>query len=253
MSKFLDVAIEAAKRAEEIIVKHYQPDIAVEIKSDRTPVTIADKQSEQAIIATIKSYFPDHAILGEEFGNQAQNSDYLWVIDPIDGTKNYSRHIPLFGTQIALMEKGEVVVGLSNMPLLKEMMFAEKGSGAFLNNSPVHTSQVLAVQDAYVVHGPLHYFEQQGLLQALAKVGQTALGQRGFGDCWMYHLLSQGKVDIVIDASVKVWDIAAASLIITEAGGVVADFDGQSIGLSTTSFFATNAFLGQQARSIFKG
>ena len=117
-SPFLFVALEAASKAEAVIMDYYSDSMASEIKSDGTPVTVADTEAEQIIIDTISDAFPDHGFLGEESGDTHSSSPYVWIIDPIDGTKNYIRHIPLFGTQIALMKSDELVLGVSNLPAM---------------------------------------------------------------------------------------------------------------------------------------
>ena len=134
MSKYLDVAIKAVKRAEEIILECYEKETAVDLKADLTPVTIADTEAQRIIIDEIKKNFPDHGFLGEEKTDKSQSaSEYTWIIDPIDGTKNYIRRIPLFATQLALMHDNEIVVGVSNAPALNELLYAEKGGGCFFN------------------------------------------------------------------------------------------------------------------------
>ena len=127
-SQFLKVALEAAKNAEEIITAYYTGDtMKVELKADETPVTLADRGAEKVIRETIKQAFPDHGFLGEEYGIEEGDSPYIWIIDPIDATKNYIRKIPIFGTQIALMKGDDLILGVSNAPLLNELLYAEAG------------------------------------------------------------------------------------------------------------------------------
>lgn len=240
-SDFLKVAIEAVKRAEEVILAHFKPNIEVSLKDDKTPVTIADTEAEKIIISTIRQAFPTHDFLGEESGIRVPKSDYLWIIDPIDGTKNYIRGIPLFTTEIALMEKGKLVLGVSNAPALKDLMYAQKGQGAYSNDKPVHVSS-RDLKDSYMSFGDLTKFQQNNELEALLRIDQEIQGSRGFGDCWSYHLLAQGKIDIMIEHP-KIWDIAAVSVIVEEAGGKVTDFKGQPVNLNITSSLATNGKL----------
>ncbi len=250
-SIFLEVAIKAAKRAEEVILKYYDKNIEVGFKGDSSPVTRADIESEKEIIATIKKEFPSHGFLGEESMKDTKK-DYLWIIDPIDGTKNYLRKIPLFATQIALMKRGELIVGVSNAPVLKELMYAEKGSGAYLNDALIEVSTVKNLDKSYILFGGIEYFEQANILNNLLSLVNNTQGHRGIGEFWAYHLLAQGKVDAMIEADTKLWDIAALKVIIEEAGGKVTDIHGSKVGIKTNSLLATNGRLHQTILNYFK-
>lgn len=243
-SQFLTVALEAAKNAEEIITAYYTGDaMKVELKSDETPVTLADTGAEKAIRETIKQAFPDHGFLGEEYGIEVGSSPYLWIIDPIDATKNYIRKIPIFGTQIALMKGEELILGVSNAPLLNELLYAETGSGAFWNGEPITVSNVTQPEDAMVCHGGLKWFIEKDTFPGIYNVIKDAARTRGFGDFYMYHLLASGRADAVAEAAISIWDIAAITVIVREAGGQVTDIQGQSITKNTDSLVATNGAL----------
>ena len=242
-SQFLKVALEAAKNAEEVITAYYTGDIAVELKDDETPVTLADRGAEKVIRETIKQAFPDHGFLGEEFGIEEGDSPYVWIIDPIDATKNYIRKIPIFGTQIALMENEELILGVSNAPLLNELLYAEAGNGAFLNGKPIQVSDVAHPKDAMVCHGGLKWFIEKGTFPGAYNLIKDAARTRGFGDFYMYHLVASARADAVIEAAISVWDIAAATVIVREAGGQVTDIQGQAITKDTASLVATNGVL----------
>jgi histidinol-phosphatase len=251
-SKFLSVAIEAAKNAEEIIMKYYSDDLTWQKKSDLSPVTVADTQAEEIIIKTIKKYFPGHAFLGEESGNNNIKSKYQWIIDPIDGTKNYIRRIPLFATQIALLEDGEIILGVSNAPAINEMIWAEKDKGAFFQEKKISVSSVNNLVDSYLCSGGINHFVSSGLIDYLLKLCVDTNRYRGFGDFWSYHLLAQGKIEIVVEAKIKIWDIAALKIIIEEAGGKVTDINGDNITKDTTSIIATNKILHDTVVKIFQ-
>ena len=240
-SEFLKVGLEAVKKAEDIIMQHYVSDkLDTELKDDMSPVTVADREAEKAIIEIIQLRFPDHSILGEESGSNENASEYLWIIDPIDGTKNYMRKIPLFATQIALMKDGEVIMGVSNAPALKELIYAEKSKGAYLNDRRIHVSGTDMLDKSYMSFGNLGHFEKKSLVDNLLTLVNSMQGHRGIGDFWSYHLLAEGKIDIMIEADTKIWDIAAVSLIVQEAGGKVTDIKGGTVGRDTTSVIATN-------------
>lgn len=251
-SDFLNVALKAAKNAEDIITSYYTTDtISVELKDDQTPVTRADTEAEKAIRETIKQEFPDHGFLGEEFGTQTGTSPYTWIIDPIDATKNYIRKIPIFGTQIALMKDDELILGVSNAPLLNELLYAEKGKGAFLNGKPIQVSNVSKTSGAMICHGGLKWFVEKDLFTGIYNLINDTARSRGFGDFYMYHLLASGRVDAVIEAAISIWDIAAITVIVREAGGKVTDIQGQTITKDTDSLIATNGVLHPKVLNYF--
>ena len=243
-SDFLNVAIDAAKNAEDIITRYYnESTLKVELKSDETPVTLADTEAEKAIRETIKNAFSDHGFLGEEFGSEVGTSPYTWIIDPIDATKNYIRKIPIFGTQIALMKDDDLVLGISNAPLLNELLYAEKGKGAFLNGEPIQVSNVSQPSDAMICHGGLKWFVEKGTFSGIYNLINDTARSRGFGDFYMYHLVASGRADVVVEAAISIWDIAAITVIVREAGGTVTDIQGEDISRQTDSLIATNGFL----------
>lgn len=252
-SQFLTVALKAAKNAEEIITAYYTSDaMKVELKADETPVTRADTEAEKAIRETIKQAFPDHGFLGEEYGTEEGTSPYLWIIDPIDATKNYIRKIPIFGTQIALMKGEELILGVSNAPLLNERLYAEAGDGAFLNGVPIQVSNVTQPTNAMVCHGGLKWFTEKDVLTGMCALINDAARSRGFGDFYMYHLVASARADAVIEAAISVWDIAALTVIVREAGGKVTDMQGEPITTETTSMVATNRVLHSAVLNYFK-
>lgn len=251
-SVFLQVALEAVKEAEKVILHYYSDEIRATLKEDQSPVTKADIEAEKIIVDIIKSKFPDHAFLGEESGASEKTSEYLWIIDPIDGTKNYMKKIPLFATQLALMKGDDLILGVSNAPELKELMYAEKDSGAYFNGNKVTVSSVSELDQAYVSFGSLRSFVSEGKLESLVNLSNKVQGMRGIGDFWSYHLLAQGKIEIMVEAKTKIWDIAALKVIVEEAGGVVTDILGNPIGKETTSIIATNKNLHREVIAYFK-
>lgn len=244
-SPFLEVAIQAVKAAETVILSHYQQNVTVSIKDDKTPVTIADSQAEEIIKQTIRASFPDHTFFGEESekADLANHKGYTWIIDPIDGTKSYIRGIPVFGTLLALLHDGELIVGVSNAPAWGELAYAAKGEGAFVNGEPVRVSDVDDISKAYLSNGRLKYFEDINKIPQLLSISRQAHWARGMGDFWIYHLVAEGKVDIMMEGSIKFWDIAAAKVIVEEAGGTVTQLDGQPVTYQSTTALATNGLL----------
>lgn len=251
-SQFLKVALDAAKNAEEILLSYYNADtLDVTLKPDETPVTRADTEAEKAIRETIKQSFPDHGFLGEEYGIEKGDSPYVWIIDPIDATKNYIRKIPVFGTQIALMEGEELILGVSNAPLLDELLYAEVGKGAFLNGNQIKVSDVSQSSDAMICHGGLKWFVEKGTFRGVYNLINDVARSRGFGDFYSYHLVASGRADVVIEAAISIWDIAAITVIVREAGGSVTDIKGKEITTETDSLIATNGILHRTVLDYF--
>lgn len=253
-SQFLTVALDAAKNAEEILLSYYNADtLDVTLKPDETPVTRADTEAEKAIRETIKQSFPNHGFLGEEYGIEKGDSPYVWIIDPIDATKNYIRKIPVFGTQIALMKDEELILGVSNAPLLDELLYAEVGKGAFLNGNQIKVSDVSQSSDAMICHGGLKWFVEKGTFRGVYNLINDVARSRGFGDFYSYHLVASGRADVVIEAAISIWDIAAITVIVREAGGTVTDIQGHAISKDTASLVATNGVLHDTVMRYFDG
>lgn len=244
-SEFLQVALKAAKAAQEVINKYYLGQFDIELKSDQSPVTIADVETEKTIRSIILEAFPDHGFYGEETGKVNEDADYNWLIDPIDGTKSFVRQYPFFSTQIALMYKGELIMGVSNAPAFGEMAWAEKGAGAFLNGDPIKVSDIDTFNKATLSLGNIATLAGGDQWGKTGELIQQVNRIRGYGDFYHYHLLASGKIDIVLESDVNILDIAALSVIITEAGGAFTDLEGNALDLDTRSVMATNGVLQQ--------
>lgn len=252
MSEYLDTAIQAAREAEKVILKYFDSGVAVERKEDNTEVTIADKEAEKIIRNVVTQKFPDHGFLGEETGERDVDSEYTWVVDPIDGTRNYSRGIPLFGTLIALMKDDDLILGVINMPVLEELSYAEKGKGAYCNEKLIHVSKAAKLKDAYVSFGGVKKFVNMNITDELVSLAGTVFADRGLGDCWSYALMARGKLDALIDPTIKIWDVAAPAILIEEAGGKLTDLNGNLIDRNVTSVIATNSLLHEEVLEYFK-
>ncbi|MBD3312445.1 inositol-phosphate phosphatase [archaeon] len=251
-SKFMQVALEVAKKAEKVIMNYYSDSIRAELKSDQSPVTIADTEAERIIKEIISKAFPEHGFVGEEFGKEKENAEYKWIIDPIDGTKNYVRKIPLFATEIALMKGDELILGVSNAPAMKELLYAEKGKGAYFNGKRINVSKNNSLNKSYLSFGGLNLFEKHGMTRQLVGIVNKFVGRRGFGDFWSYHLLAKGSIDCMVEPDTKIWDIAAVKVIVEEAGGRVTDIKGGPVTLNTTSIIATNGLIHDKVAEYFK-
>lgn len=251
-SDLLSTAIQAARAGEEIIRHYYQGNVQVRLKQDQTPVTVADVETEQAIKQIIKQRFPEHGFYGEETGREESDSDYLWLIDPIDGTKSFVRQYPFFSTQIALMHRGELILGVSNAPIFGEMAYAEQGQGAYLNESPIHTSAIDELGQATLSFGNVKTLAGTSGWSQLSDLVRSVNRTRGYGDFYHYHLLAAGKIDIVLESDLNILDIAALTVIIREAGGIVTELTGGKISLETTTLLATNQSLYEDVAARFR-
>ena len=251
LDRALDVARGAALAAGELIARHYARGVEVEIKRDDTPVTIADREAEDAIRRLLGRAFPDHAILGEERGRSG-TSEFLWLVDPLDGTKSFVRGTPFFSTQIALMHAGELVLGVSHAPLYGESMWARRGGGAFLDGKPVRVANTRELRDAALSLGNIKSLTADAQRwNAFGALIREVNRVRGYGDFCHYHLLARGALDIVIESDVNILDIAALAVIVREAGGVFTDMEGGAITLETRSVLAATPALHPLIRERF--
>jgi len=236
----LKAALDAAEQAAGIARALFQRNIEVRIKADKSPVTEADVRCEIAIREILEARFPAHGFFGEETGSRDADAENLWLVDPIDGTKAFVREYPMFSTQIALMRRGEIVLGVSSAPVYGELSFAERGCGAYLNGKPIAVSRVATLEAAALSSGNMKslasggQWDRYGAL--VARVGRI----RGYGDFLHYHLLASGKIDAVIETDVNILDIAACAAIVSEAGGRFTDLNGAPLTLQSTSVLATN-------------
>ena len=242
-SEFLEVALEAARAAAEISRGYYKGNFTVTIKTDQTPVTQADVECEQAIREIILERFPGHGFFGEETGTSQRDAEYLWLVDPIDGTKSFVRQYPFFSTQIALLQAGEIILGVSSGTMLDELAWAERGCGAWLNDEPLQVSDIANPDRAAVSTGNLRTLARSADWHQLGTIIGQADRTRGYGDFYHYHLLAAGKIEAVIESDVNILDIAALSVIVREAGGIFTDLEGNPPGLATRSVLASNAAL----------
>lgn len=242
-SGFLKVALAAASKAAEISRSYYAGNFTVTTKEDMTPVTQADIECEQAIREIILGQFPEHGFYGEETGRTQENADYLWLVDPIDGTKGFVRQYPFFSTQIALMHQGEIVLGVSSGTMMDELAWAEKGQGAWLNGKPLKVSNIDNPDRVAVSVGNLKSLAGSEGWSSLGGIVERADRIRGYGDFYHYHLLASGKIEAVIESDVNILDIAALSIIVTEAGGVFTNLNGEKPTLEIRSVLAANPSL----------
>ena len=242
-SEFLATALDAARAGAEVIRRYYQRNLQVTLKADKSPVTQADVETEQAIRGVLAARFPDHGFYGEETGQSSLDAEYLWLVDPIDGTKAFVREYPFFSTQIALMHRGRLIVGVSSAPVYGELAYAQIDRGAWLGDQPIKVSDVASIETGAISTGNLKTLASGSRWGAFGKLVTRAQRIRGYGDFLHYHLLAAGKIDVVIESDVNILDIAALAVIVEAAGGRFTDLEGRPLSLETSSVLATNGKL----------
>jgi histidinol-phosphatase len=251
---FIDAALDAARVAADaaahVIAHYYRGAFAIETKADMTPVTIADREAEAAIKRVLKAKFPDHAFYGEEEGREG-DGDLIWLIDPIDGTRSFVRGYPMFSTQIALMHRGELVLGVSSAAQFGETAWARRGGGAFLNGERINVARTDAFDaQTAISFGNVKTLSHGPGWNALGRLIQRCGRTRGYGDFYHYHLLARGSLDLVIESDVNILDIAALAVIVREAGGVFTDLSGRELTLHTNSVLAGTPALHREAMTL---
>ena len=249
----LDTAVAAARAAETIIQQYYRGDFETRYKADASPVTAADIECERVIRAVLSRAFPTHGFYGEELGRDGADADadYVWLIDPIDGTKSFVRGTPFFSTQIALAYRGELLVGVSNAPMFGagELACAARGLGASLNDEPLRTSDVANIGQASLSLGNIASLAASKAWNGVGQLIGAVDRIRGYGDFYHYHLLAGGGVDAVIESDVNILDIAALTVIVREAGGEITELGGSAINIDSRSVLATNGRLRDAIRA----
>jgi histidinol-phosphatase len=242
-SEFLAAALEAARAAADVVSHYYQRNVKVTLKADKSPVTEADVETEKTIRAILAAKFPSHGFYGEETGQSAMDAEYVWVVDPIDGTKAFVREYPMFSTQIALMKRGRLIVGVSSAPVYGEVAYGEIGVGAWLNEQPIRVSSVDTIEGAALSTGNLKTLATGPQWPAFGQLVGRLNRIRGYGDFLHYHLLASGKIDAVVESDVNILDVGACAVIVEAAGGMFTDLAGQPLSIASSSVLATNGRL----------
>jgi inositol-phosphate phosphatase/L-galactose 1-phosphate phosphatase/histidinol-phosphatase len=232
IEQFVALGEAMAERVRPLLLDHFRSGVDYDVKADTSPVTIADRQAETTMRQMIERAWPEHGILGEEYGGERTNATYVWVLDPIDGTKSFVTGKPLFGTLIALLRDGEPIVGIIDMPALNERWVGAAGQPTRHNGVPVQTRSCEQLADAWLyatspqmfVGGDAPAFERLRLSCYAAVYG---------ADLYAYGLLARGRVDIVCEASLQPYDYCAVVPVVTGAGGRISDWQGRDLGLDS--------------------
>jgi histidinol phosphatase-like enzyme (inositol monophosphatase family) len=250
LEEYLEFIVDVTTEAGKVTLEYFLKDIEFETKSDDTPVTIADRLTEEHIRQQIEDKYPSHSILGEEEGETKGDSSYRWIIDPIDGTQAFIRGVPQYTVLIALEHEGKPLVGVIHNPLLKETVSAATGCGSFYNGKPCQVSTTTRLEDAWV-----QVTDFADLARRRPEFTERLLSKtyscRTWGDAYGYLLVATGRVDAMIDPIMNIWDIAPLQPIITEAGGVFTDLDGNQNAMGSSSL-ACNKSLHKQILNIVK-
>lgn len=222
---FVDLAHRLADAAGDAIRPHFRAGVDIENKADESPVTIADREAERVMRALIEDAFPDHAIRGEEFPNKETGSDFVWYLDPIDGTKSFICGVPLFGTLIGLIHRGQPILGVIDQPISGERWIGTPDGAALLNDAPMRTAACADMSRARIFTTGIEYYdtEKAAAYRRLA----SSCGVRRFStDCYAFGLVACGSIDIAIEADVNEYDVAGVVTVVENAGGIVTDWQG---------------------------
>jgi len=230
-------------------------DLVVDTKPDLTPVSEADRAVEEALRRRINAERPGHGVLGEELGDEdgaGSGGGWRWVIDPIDGTKNYVRGAPVWATLIALQRHGETMLGVVSAPGLGRRWWAARGEGAWAAGVPARVSAVAAVDDAFLSYDSIAGFDEHGLGGRFLALARRCWRTRGYGDFWSHVLVAEGACDIAVEPEVALWDVAALQVIVEEAGGRFSDLAGVATP-DGGSAVSTNGVLHDQVLAALAG
>jgi histidinol-phosphatase len=246
---WLTFAQAACDAADDLALGHFRRDLEIMTKPDHSFVTVADQAIERLIRERILAAYPDHGLVGEEYGSEAGSARCRWYIDPIDGTHNFIRGVPLFGTLLALEVDGELQLGVVSAPALRERWYARRGGGAWAVGAagneaarPIHVSAIADLADAQILYGSAHDIEASGRAPGFAALLGDVWRDRGFGDFWGYALLAEGAAEACIEVELSAWDMAAPLVLVEEAGGRVTDFGGRRL-IDSGTLVASNGLL----------
>ncbi len=249
----LDVAVEAALEAGRITLEYFQTSgLDIELKENNSPVTAADKRSEERIIKIIRRKYPDHAVLGEESGLSEGTAGVTWIIDPLDGTKTFIAGVPFYGVMIGVEAGGEVLAGVVHFPALGETYHAARGYGSYWNGRRMRVSKVADLSQSLLLATDARRFEREpekepGFRRLLAG---TKLF-RTWGDCYGHMLVASGRAEIMLDPAMSVWDAAPLKVIVEEAGGIFTDWSGVPT-IHSGSAISTNAAVRESAMELLR-
>jgi myo-inositol-1(or 4)-monophosphatase len=251
MSQILDVAVNAAKEAGKFLVDNFGKINEIESKGDRNLATNVDKAAEKIIVSKVKESFPDHAILAEEGGRDNTESEYLWIIDPLDGTHNFIRNINIFGTSIGVVRGAEFIAGVIYMPVDDELYMAEKGSGAYKNGKAISVSDTAKLKECSISFDSSIRYGPEVMLSTLGELAQESFNVRMFGSsARLLTYVAEGNLDFAVEFHDRPWDFAGGVCIIQEAGGKLYDLGGGLVTHETIGYIASNSAVYEKVQNI---
>jgi len=226
LKKLLDFAVHLARDAGAITYRHFKGSFVAERKADNSFVTVADREAERHMRACIEEAFPDDSILGEEEGEKSGSSNRRWVIDPLDGTYSFVHGVPLYGVLIGVEIAGEPILGVVNLPVLSELVYAGRGLGCFWNGEPARVSSTPSLDQALLLATDFGECGLYGFGSVTESLQRQVQARRTWGDAYGHVLVATGRADIMLDPAMEVWDCAALLPILEEAGGTFTDWRG---------------------------
>lgn len=227
LDNLFEFSSEIVKKSSEITLKYFKPGgIKSELKKDNSPVTAADLKCDDFLIKKIKSKYPSHDILTEESDACENGSEFRWIIDPVDGTRNFMRGYPFWGTLLALEYQSNIIIGIISMPALKTFIYAVKGKGCYYNTRRCKVSTINRIENSYMHYSSLKHILNGEYKTNFLKLASKCEYTRGFGDCHGHSFIISGSAEIMIDPVVAPYDIAPTKICIEEAGGKLTDFHG---------------------------
>lgn len=250
IKELLDAAVEIAKIGGQHTLKYFKKDFEVISKADDSPVTIADRETEQIIREEILKRYPDHGIIGEEYGRTNDDSNVQWVLDPIDGTKSFIHGVPFYTTLIGIMIDNEPIIGVINAPALDEICAAAIGHGATLNGKPCHVRNTEKLADSTFLVTEIKRFQDNGLEPQFQELMAKTKLHRTWGDAYGHMMVAIGRADVMFDPILNIWDAAALLPVVKESGGIFSDMNGDET-IHTGNGFSTNKALYPQVKAIF--
>ncbi|MFM8322703.1 MAG: inositol monophosphatase family protein [Chloroflexota bacterium] len=246
LSPYVSFITDVAYQAGRLTLGYYQTGLQVEYKADASPVTMADRKTEEYIRSRIEAAFPEHAIVGEEYGlKETQGASHRWFIDPIDGTKSFMRGIPLYAVLIGLEIEGKVEVGAAYFPALDEMLCAATGLGCWWNGRPAHVSPVTSLERAMITVTSTRSFYTHNRKAEFERLLDKCYFQTGVGDAYGYLLVATGRAEVMLDPIMSVWDCGPFPPILSEAGGYFGDWKGNPTIYGCEAMATTQALLPQ--------
>lgn len=245
-----EFATELAWNAGRVTLRHYQTNVVAELKSDNSPVTIADRESERLMRELIEARYPHHSILGEEEGETRPGASFRWILDPIDGTKTFVAGVPMYAVLVGLERDGIPVVGAVAIPPLGEMVTAAQGEGCLWNGRVARVSSTARLSDAVISTTDVRHMHEYGRGAAFERLSAKARLLRGWGDAYGHVLVATGRIDAMFDAVMNAWDCAALVPVVQEAGGTFTDWDGVATIYGGGAFSSNGALFQEVMHTI---